>query len=128
MEELVAAIQSNGGVMRNPLSKQMFTTEDVRNIVQHPLGKCLAALRIEQSKLSQGIRAKTIEELDKMAKVLLADMSEDQIKSRDILDAFSAYVATLPGAEQDALDKLRVPATDSHTGMNLSVSGFRHSR
>lgn len=27
-----------------------------------------------------------------------------------------AYLATLPQAEQDAIDKLRVPAKDSHTG------------
>ncbi|CZR63942.1 uncharacterized protein PAC_13839 [Phialocephala subalpina] len=122
MEELVQAIQSNGGVMRNPLSKQMFTIDDVRAIVHHPLGHCLAALQIEQSKLSQGIRNKTIDELDNMAKVLLADMSEDQAKSRDILDAFMAYVATLPETEQVALDKLRVPAVDSHTGIPFDTS------
>ncbi len=115
MEELAAAIKSNGGVMRNPLTKQLFTTADVRTIVQHPLGQCLAALQIEQSKLSEGIRAKTIDELDQMAKVLLADMSEDQMKSREILDAFMAYAATLPDSEQVALDKLRVPAIDTHT-------------
>ncbi|KAF8862599.1 hypothetical protein BDZ45DRAFT_799087 [Acephala macrosclerotiorum] len=122
MEELVAAIKSNGGVMRNPLSKQMFTIGDVRAIVQHPLGKCLAALQIEQSKLSRGIRTKTIDELENMAKVLLADMSEDQTKSRDVLDTFLAYVATLPETEQVALDKLRVPAVDSHTGIPFDTS------
>ncbi|KAE8441270.1 hypothetical protein EG329_005571 [Mollisiaceae sp. DMI_Dod_QoI] len=122
MEELAAAIKSNGGVMRNPLTKQLFTTADVRTIVQHPLGQCLAALQIEQSKLSEGIRAKTIDELDQMAKVLLADMSEDQMKSREILDAFMAYATTLPDSEQVALDKLRVPAIDTHTGIPFDTS------
>lgn len=33
-----------------------------------------------------------------------------------------AYMATLPMAEQTALDKLRVPATDSHTGQKFDTS------
>lgn len=59
MSELAQAISSNGGVMRNPLSHQMFTTNDIRAIVQHPLGKHLAALEIEQKKLKLGIHAPT---------------------------------------------------------------------
>jgi hypothetical protein len=31
-------------------------------------------------------------------------------------DEFVAYLATLPKAEQEAIDRLRVPARDSHTG------------
>jgi hypothetical protein len=46
MEELATGIASNGGVMRNPLSRQMFAPDDVRAIVQHPLGRRLAALQI----------------------------------------------------------------------------------
>ncbi|KUJ14380.1 uncharacterized protein LY89DRAFT_620807 [Mollisia scopiformis] len=122
MEELAQAIKSNGGIMRNPLSKQMFSPDDVRAIIQHPLGQDLAALQIEQSKLSLGIREKTVDELDKMAKVFLADMSEDQLKSREVLETFIAYLATLPVTEQEALDKLRVPAVDSHTGMAFDTS------
>jgi hypothetical protein len=122
MEELAQAIQSNGGVMRNPLSRQMFTTEDIRTILQHPLGKGLAALGVEQGKLSKGVRPKTIEELEKMSAVLLADMSEDQMESRHVLDQFLGYVATLPGSEQKALDKLRVPAKDSHTGQAFDTT------
>ena len=48
MNELASAITSNKGVMRNPFSKVMFTPADVRNIVQHPLGKRLAALQMDQ--------------------------------------------------------------------------------
>ena len=116
MEELAQAISSNGGVMRNPLSRQMFTPTDIRAIIKHPLGKGLGALQIEQSKLSKGVRPATIERLADLAKVLETDMSTDQMASRHAIDDFLAYVATLPQTEQKSIDKLRVPATDSHTG------------
>ena len=122
MDELVNAISSNSGVMRNPLSKQMFTVADVRAIVGHPIGKRLAAMQVEQKKLSRGIRAETIKELEKLAKVLKEDMSEDQIPSRLAVEAFAAYVATLPGDEQKALDGLKVPAKDTHTGMEFDTT------
>jgi len=102
--------------MRNPLSKHMFTTTDIRTIVQHPLGATLQALQLAQSQMSKGVRPKTIEEMEKLADVLLADMSEDQIASRQVVDAFLAYTATLPDQEQKALEGLRVPAKDTHTG------------
>lgn len=116
MEELAQAITSNGGVMRNPLSRQLFTPSDVKAIVSHPLGKPLAALQLAQSELSKGVRPKTIEMLANMSTTLLADDSQDQIPSRHVIDEFLAYVATLPDTEQAALDGLRVPAKDSHTG------------
>lgn len=116
MDELAQAITSNKGVMRNPLSKVMFTPADVRNIVQHPLGKGLAALQMDQSKLKRGLRPRTIDELAKLAKVLLEDMTVDQVPSRRAIDEFAAYVATLPRTEQQAIDSLKVPARDSHTG------------
>ena len=116
MDELAQAITSGGGVMRNPLSKHMFTTTDIRTIVQHPLGATLQALQLAQSQMSKGVRPKTIEEMEKLADVLLADMSEDQIASRQVVDAFLAYTATLPDQEQKALEGLRVPAKDTHTG------------
>jgi hypothetical protein len=122
MEELAQALASNGGVMRNPLSKKMFTSSDIRAIVQHPLGSRLAALRVEQSKLSKGVRTDTISRLEKLSAVFLADMSEDQLTSRHALEEFSAYLATLPQSEQNALDKLRVPAHDSHTGQPFDTS------
>jgi Tfp pilus assembly PilM family ATPase len=56
--------------MQNPLSKQMFTTSDIRAIVQHPLGSGLRALQTEQDKLSGEVRPKTIEEMEKMAQAL----------------------------------------------------------
>ncbi len=116
MDELAQAITSNGGVMRNPLSKVMFTPADVSNIVHHPLGKRLAALQIDQGKLKRGVRPTTIDELAKLAKVLLEDMTADQVPSRRAIDEFAAYLATLPRNEQQAIDSLRVPARDSHTG------------
>lgn len=116
MEELSQAITSNKGVMRNPLSKHMFTPGDIRGILSHRLGQSLAALGIEQHKLKQGVRPRTLEEMDCMVKVLMEDMAEDAMQSRLAVDEFLAYVATLPEAEQNAIDNLRVPARDSHTG------------
>jgi hypothetical protein len=116
MEELSQAITSNKGVMRNPLSKHMFTPGDIKAILQHPLGQSLAALGVEQHKLKQGVRPKTLEEMDRMANVLMEDMAEDAMKSRMAVDEFLAYIATLPEAEQNAIDNLRVQAKDSHTG------------
>lgn len=122
MDELAQAITSNGGVMRNPMSKQLFTPNDVKAIVRHPLGKSLAALQVTQRELSKGVRLKTIDELAKMSVTMLNDDSSDQLESRHVIDGFLAYVATLPEAEQKALDKLRVPAIDSHTGQSFDSS------
>jgi hypothetical protein len=116
MDELARSIASNGGVMRNPLSHQMFSADDVRAIVQHSFGRRLEALRIEQSSLSRGVRPATIVKLDQLSATLLGDLSDDQVPSRLALDDFLRYIATLPPAEQRAIDALRVPATDSHTG------------
>ncbi len=122
MEELAQAITSKSGVMRNPLSMQMFTPHDVRSIVKHPLGKGLAALQMDQSKLSKGVRPKTVDRLENLGKVLLQDQSTDQIPSRHAVDEFLTYVATLPDAEQDAIERLRVPANDSHTGQGFDTT------
>ena len=122
MSELAQALQANKGVMRNPLSSQMFSADDVKAIVQHPEGKCLAALQLKQSQLSNGVRTTTIEALDRMAKVMLEDQSDDAAKSREAVDDFLAYAATLPGEEQATLNELRVPATDSHTGRQYDGS------
>ncbi|KAG4436980.1 hypothetical protein IFR05_007550 [Cadophora sp. M221] len=116
MNELSAALKSNKGVMRNPLSRQMFSANDIGSIVRHPLGHGLGALQMEQSRLSRGVRPSTIDKLQSLSGVLLADDSEDQMASRQMIDDFLAYQATLPRAEQQALDELRVPARDSHTG------------
>ena len=122
MEELAGAIKSGKGVMRNPLSKQMFTRADVRSIVQHPLGKGLQALRVQQTKLKRGVRPQTISELNTLGKALLEDKSEDGKPSRVAVEAFIAYLETLPSSEQNAIDDLKVPATDSHTHVPFDTS------
>ncbi|KAJ4320888.1 hypothetical protein N0V94_003187 [Neodidymelliopsis sp. IMI 364377] len=122
LEELVAAIKASSGVLRNPLSKQMFTPKDVKGIYMHPLAKPLAALAVEQKELSKGVRPDTIERMEKLSKVLLEDQSADTIPSRHAVDEFLAYVATLPELEQKAIDGLKCPAKDSHTGQAYDSS------
>ncbi|KAL8796360.1 MAG: hypothetical protein Q9195_001267 [Heterodermia aff. obscurata] len=122
MAELAGAIKSGKGVMRNPLSKQMFTRADIRSIIQHPLGKGLQALRVQQSKLKRGVRPQTISELSTLGKALLEDKSEDGRPSQVAVEAFIAYLETLPSSEQKAIDDLKVPATDSHTGVPFDTS------
>ena len=117
MAELAGWIKSGKGIMRNPLSKQMFSRADIRAILQHPLGKGLQALGVEQSKLRRGVRPQTIDELDTLAKVLLKDMTEDGKPSHLATEAFVSYLETLPRGEQKAIDDLKVPAKDSHTGI-----------
>lgn len=116
MDELATAITVGGGVMRNPLNGQIFPPEDVKSILQHPMGRRLAPLQVEQRVLRQGIRPATLDRLADLARVMMADQSMDQAPSRRALDEFFAYVATLPDSEQKAIDALRVPAVDSHTG------------
>ena len=116
MEELAQAIKSKDGVMRNPLSRQMFSTDDIHAIIEHPLGKGLAALRIAQGKLSKGVRPKTIAELENLAKILLTDQSTDLMPSHNAMEAFLSYVATLPRSEQESLEKLQISAKDSLNG------------
>ncbi|KAF2878271.1 hypothetical protein BDV95DRAFT_600937 [Massariosphaeria phaeospora] len=120
--ELAQAISANGGVMRNPLSREMFTPKDVRGIVMHPEASHLGALQVEQHKMSKGVRLQTIEEMEVLAKVLLEDQSSDTIESRRAVDKFMAYIATLPDPEQRAIDRLRCPARDSHTGQSYDFA------
>lgn len=122
MKELAQAIKSNKGVMRNPLSKTIFTRADIGSIVKHPLGKELGALQMEQSKLKRGVRPKTIEALDQLAKVLIEDMTEDQMPSHLAVEVFVSYLATLPSGEQKAVEELKVPAKDSHTGVEFDTT------
>ncbi|KAF3041589.1 hypothetical protein E8E12_009058 [Didymella heteroderae] len=122
MEELVAAIEAGSGVLRNPLSKQMFTPRDVKGIFTHPLAKPLAALAVEQKEMSKGVRPETIERMEKLSAILLEDQSADTLPSRHAVDEFLAYVATLPDLEQKAIDGLKCPAKDSHTGQAYDSS------
>jgi hypothetical protein len=94
MEELVAAIEAGSGVLRNPLSKQMFTPKDVKGIYMHPLAKPLAALAIEQKEMSKGVRPETITRMEKLSVILLEDQSADTLPSRHAVDEFLGYVAT----------------------------------
>jgi hypothetical protein len=94
MEELASSITSQGGVMRNPLSRNMFTTKDIRGIIAHPLGQHLGALQVEQHQLSKGVRLETIERMEKLGKIILEDQSSDALPSRHAVDDFSAYIAT----------------------------------
>ena len=122
MEEVARAITSGKGVMRNPLSKQMVTRADIRAIVQHPLGKGLQALQVEQSKLKRSVRPQTIDELDRLAKVLKDDNSEDGKQSHLAVEIFVSYTETIPDGEQKAIDNLNVPAEDSHTGIAFDAT------
>jgi hypothetical protein len=88
MEELVSAVKANGGVMRNPLSKDMFSPEDIKMVLFHPDGKALGALQLEQSQLSHGVRLATIQHLESLAKVLLADDADDQFESRKAIGRY----------------------------------------
>lgn len=122
MDELPKAISANSAVMRNPLSRQLFSETDVRSILQHPLGSHLAAATVVQSQLVRGVREATTTKIRELAETLLKDMSMDQQQSRVGMDQFRAYIATLPGEEQTALEQLRVPATDSHTRQPFDFS------
>lgn len=122
LEELARAIRSGKGVMRNPLSKQMFTRAAIRAIIQHPLGKGLRALQVEQGKLKRGVRPQTIDQLDTLANALLNDTTEDASPSHLAVETFVSYLDTLPSGEQKAIDDLKVPAKDSHTGMAFDTT------
>ena len=122
MGELAQAITSGGGVMRNPLTKQLFTPADIRSILRHPEGERLAALQVKQSELKKGVRTKTIENIGELAKVLVEDMTEDQLPSRRAVEEFLAYTATLPDNEQKAIDELKIPAKDSHTNIAFDIA------
>jgi hypothetical protein len=118
----VQAIEANSGVMRNPLSRENFTVADVVSIVRHPHGKRLAALQVEQSQLSKGVRTDTVTRMRELARIILDDQSANSHPSHDAVDSFLGYMATLPVVEQDALNKLRVPAVDSHTRAKFDMT------
>ncbi|CAN9359765.1 unnamed protein product [Alternaria sp. RS040] len=122
MDELVQAIQANSGIFRNPLSKEMFTPKDVKGILLHPTGRSLAALRVEQHKMSKGVRTDTIVRMEKLSAVLLEDQSSDNLPSRKAVDEFLLYIATLPDLEQKAIESLKCPAKDSHTGQHYDFT------
>ncbi|KAI4155057.1 MAG: hypothetical protein LQ340_001252 [Diploschistes diacapsis] len=122
MAELVPALKANSAsALRNPLSRAPFTEADIEAIVHHPLGKGLAAMRVHQAEMLRGVRKETVNRLGRLARVMLED--EDSMEmSRVAMDDFAAYMATLPREEREALDGLRVPAVDQHTGWGYDAS------
>lgn len=93
MSELAEAIVSNGGVMRNPLSKEIFTPKDIQAILNHPRGKKLAALQVEQQQLSHGVREETIAWIEKLADSMEVERGRDWEESWDLIQEFQRYVA-----------------------------------
>ena len=116
MAELADALAVNSAVMRNPLTKDMFAEEDVRQILNHPLGQRLRPMAVEQGQLKRGVRADTIDHMDKLSRVMLEDQSAHATPTIAAIDIFMAYYHTLPEEEKRTLKSLKVPATDSHTG------------
>ncbi|KAK4447400.1 hypothetical protein QBC34DRAFT_440145 [Podospora aff. communis PSN243] len=117
MSELAQALESNSGVMRNPLSREMFSEADVKFILGHARGKKLRPMQLAQSQLKRGIRQTTIDGVARLSGVLLADQSEDVAPSRRAVDEFLAYVAMLPEPEQRVIKELKIPAKDSRAGL-----------
>ncbi|EEU38877.1 uncharacterized protein NECHADRAFT_83214 [Fusarium vanettenii 77-13-4] len=116
MDELAQALAVNDGVMRNPLSKEMFTEADIRNILSHRLGVRLKPIQLAQSQLKQGVRAETIRRVETLGSILLADQTENAAPSRSATDEFLAYMATLPESEQNTINSLKIPARDKLNG------------
>jgi hypothetical protein len=116
MSELSQALSVNDGIMRNPLSKELFSESDIRNILAHPLGQSLKPIRLAQNDLKKGVRSATIDIIETLARTMLDDQSQDAAPSLKGIDEFLAYVASLPDNEQDTIQKLKIPGKDSHTG------------
>jgi hypothetical protein len=116
MDELAQAITSNDGVMRNPLSRQMFSESDIRMILAHPLGQRLKPLQMAQSQLKKGVRSDTIDRIEKLGSIMLADQGADAAPSRTAMDEFLAYVVTIPESEQNTINSLKIPAKDGYSG------------
>ena len=116
MEELSMAIKAGGGVMRNPLSKHMFTASDIRLILAHPLGQQLRKLNTEQERMKKGVRAETINKIDKLGRTMLNFQQVDTSPLREQIDEFQGYLLTLSDAEQKTITTLKIPGRDSTSG------------
>lgn len=116
MEELAQAITSNDGVMRNPLSRELFSESDIRMILAHPLGQRLKLLEEEQSRLKKGVRPATIGWIEKLGRIMLAEEAVDAAPSRAAMDEFLAFVATIPETEQKTINLLKIEARDGFSG------------
>jgi len=109
-------LATNDRVMRNPLSKQMFSESDIRKIMAHPLGQRLKPLQMAQSQLKRGVQPATIDRVSKLGSIMLSDQSSDAGPSRQAMDEFFAYAAALPESEQKTINLLKIPAKDRNTG------------
>lgn len=116
MEELADAITASGGVMRNPMSKELFSKSDVRMILAHPLGKRLKLLEEEQSRMKKGVRPATINWIEKLGRIMVAEEAIDAAPSRAAMDEFLAFVATIPETEQKTINSLKIEARDGFSG------------
>jgi hypothetical protein len=122
MEELARAIELQNGVMRNPLSRQMFSISDIQVIIRHPLGKKLKLLEEAQNRYKKGIRTATIDKIQHLGNAMLKDQSMDAGPSRKGINEFLAFVATLPLSEQTTLKQLKIPAVDKNTRQPFDYS------
>ncbi|KAK4206924.1 hypothetical protein QBC37DRAFT_456930 [Rhypophila decipiens] len=114
MAELASALEANSGIMRNPLTRKLFSETDVRRILAHPLGQRLRPMRDAQTAhLSRGLHPDTVRLVAQMGRVMVADQTLDMAPSQEVADEFLAHVATLPDAERQVLECLKVPARDS---------------
>ena len=122
MDELASAISANGGVMRNPLSRQMFSDADIRLILQHPLGQRLRPQHEAQHRMKRGFRTATVDWVEKLGSTMLQDQSSDAGPSRRSMDEFLAYVITLPDTEQQIINTLKIPGRDRNTGQEYDYA------
>ena len=77
---------------------------------------------MQQRKLKRGVWPQTISELSTLGKALLEDNCKDGRPNQIAVEAFIAYLKTLPSSEQKAIDDLKMPATDSHRGVPFDTS------
>ncbi|CAK3796500.1 Hypothetical predicted protein [Lecanosticta acicola] len=103
------------GSMRNPLSEEMYTADDVRAIVQHPSpGQELGYSTAQTAGTHQWRPSRyDLEKIEQSSQVLLADQTADAAASRKAVDEILGYLAILPETEQLRLllKDLRVPAS-----------------
>ena len=94
MSELAQAITAHSGVMRNPETGEMFSPQDIRNILAHPQGKHLAALRIAQKQMFQGVRPETITRMEALADTMEGERGTQWDETWEAIRGFQAYIAT----------------------------------
>lgn len=121
MDELAQAIAANDGVMRNPLSRKMFSEADIRMILAHPLGQRLKLLQQAQSQLKKGVRPATIGWIEKLGCIMVAEEAVDAAPSREAMDEFLAFVATIPETEQKTINS-KIPARDGFSGQSFDYT------